>query len=387
MARLLFITDFTEQFAYRLLRGIINYSGRSDNWVVCRMPPTYKRQLGMKGVVNWAVKWKADVVIGQFDPEDDVTLFRRNGIVALAQDYICKFDSIPNITADYELTGKMAAEHFLDRGFRNFAFFGHKGVCWSEERFDGFRKRIEEAGFGDSVFVYDGQNIGDLWYYDSKALACWLKSLPKPVAVMACDDNQGSLLLEACNSCGIRMPDEVAAIGVDNDEVLDNLSNPTLSSIDVDIEGGGYEAAELALRMMEDPSYPGKDIILRPLSVITRMSTSVFATGDKEVVKALRFISRNIDSKILVSDILKEVALSRRLLETRFKKATGNTIYNYISKQKIERFAYFLLQSNESVAEIAARMDEPDSRSISRRFKALKGCTPTEYREKELRKL
>lgn len=387
MARLLFITDFTEQFAYRLLRGIINYSGQSDNWVVCRMPPTYKRHLGMKGVVKWALKWKADVVIGQFDPEDDVTLFRRHGIVALAQDYISKFDSIPNITADYALTGKMAAEHFLNRGFRNFAFFGHKGVCWSEERYDGFRKRIEEAGFSDNVSVYDGQNIGDLWYYDSKALAGWLKSLPKPVAVMACDDNQGSLLLEACNSCGIRMPDEVSVIGVDNDEVLDNLSNPTLSSIDVDIERGGYEAAELALRMMKDPSDFGEDIVLRPTSIVTRMSTSVFATEDREVVKALRFINRNIDNKILVSDILGEVALSRRLLETRFKKATGNTIYNYISKQKIERFAYFLLQSNDSVSEIAARMDETDSRSISRRFKALKGCTPTEYREKELRKL
>lgn len=388
MARLLFITDFTEQFAYRILRGIIDYAtDRGEEWVVCRMPPDYKRQLGLKKVVEWALKWKADVVIGQFDPDDDVTLFRRNGIVALAQDYLTKFKEIPNITADYDLTGRMAAEHFLTRGFKNFAFFGHRDACWSTERFDGFRKRIEEAGFADRIFLYDGQSMDTLWYYDSQDVVNWIESLPKPVAVMACDDNQGSLLLEACNSALIKMPEDVSVIGVDNDEVLDNLSTPTLSSIDVDIERGGYQAASLAARMMKDPLDMGEDIVLQPISIITRMSTSVFATEDMEVVKALQFINRNIESKILVGDILREVPLSRRLLEMRFKKATGNTIYNYISKQKIERFAYFLLHSNDSIAEIAAHMDEPDTRSISRRFKAIKGCTPSEWRERELRKL
>ena len=387
MARLLFITDFTEQFAYRLLSGIIDYAGKADNWVVCRMPPAYKQKLGIQGVVTWAKKWKADVVIGQFDPGDDVSLFKKNGMVVLAQDYITKFEGIPNITADYDTTGRMAAEHFLARGFRNFAFFGYKGVCWSEERLDGFRARVEEAGYGDSMFVYDGQRLDSLWYYESAGVGDWLKMLPKPVAVMACDDNQGSLLLEACNSNGIRIPDDVAVIGVDNDEVLDNLSNPSLSSIDVDIEKGGVEAAAMAVKMMADPDYAGEDIILHPVSVINRMSTSVFATKDKEVVKALQFISRNVENKILVPDILKEVPLSRRLLETRFKKVTGYTIYSYISRQRIEHFAELLLRTNDSVSEIAARMDEPDTKSICRRFKAIKGCTPTEYRARELRKL
>ena len=102
--RLLFITDFTEQFAYRFLSGILDYARTTELWVICKMPPSYKRQLGMEGVVAWAKEWHADVVIGQFDPDDDVTLFRKNGIVALAQDYIVKFDAIPNITGDYALT-------------------------------------------------------------------------------------------------------------------------------------------------------------------------------------------------------------------------------------------------------------------------------------------
>lgn len=387
MARLLFITDFTEQFAYRLLKGVTDYAHRTgEQWVVSRMPPEFLRKEGVRHVVRWALRWKADVVIGQFRPEDDVTLFRRHGIVALAQDYISKFNEIPNITADYILTGRMAAEHFLARGFRNFGFFGYHRVCWSDERLEGFRAAVEEAGPETSLSVYDIQELDARWTYESEGIARWLYSLPKPVAVMCCDDNQASILLQACHSHGIRIPDEVAVIGVDNDDILDNLNSPTLSSIEIDIERGGAEAAALAMRMKEDPSYFGEDIVLKPVSVVTRMSTSVFATSDREVVKALQFIQMNIDSRIGVPDVLREVPLSRRLLETRFKKVTGSTIYNYISRQRVDRFAFLLVNTKDTVAEIAARMDDPDAKSLCRRFKEVKGCSPSEYRENELRK-
>ena len=385
--RLLFITDFTEQFAYRFLRGILNYSQSTEQWVVCRMPPAYQRQLGLEGVVAWAKEWRADVVIAQFNPDDDVTLFRKNGIVALAQDHISKFDSIPNITADYERTGAMAAEYFLSKGFQNFGFFGYNGVCWSEERCEGFRSRIEKAVGGGNFYLYDRQDVGNLWYYDQTGLTEWLKSLPKPIAIMACDDNQGNILLQACELCGLHVPYDVAVIGVDNDEILCNMSSPAMSTINVDIERGGSDTAAMVDRMVKDPSYEGEDIVLKPLSVIERLSSSVFATKDKEILMALRYIHANIDSRIQVKDVLENVPLSRRLLEQRFKQMTGFTIYNYISLQRINRFAQLLISTNASISDIAARMDEFDTKSISRRFKEIKGCTPTEYRKKKLRKL
>ncbi len=382
--RLLFITDFTEQFAYRFLRGILNYSQGTEHWVVCKMPPSYMRQLGIEGVVAWAKEWRADVVIAQFDPDDDVTLFRKNGIVALAQDYIAKFDTIPNITGDYGLTGTMAAEYFLSKGYTNFGFFGYNGVCWSDERCEAFRSRIEKSmPGGENFYMYDGQNIDNMWYYDQSELTAWLNSLPKPIAIMACDDNQGNILLQACELCGINVPFDVAIIGVDNDEILCNMSNPSMSTINVDIERGGADAAAMAERMVKDPTYMGEDIVLHPLSVVERLSSSLFATNDKEVLMALRYIHAHIDTKISVSDILQCVPISRRLLETRFKKMTGMTIYNYISLKRINRFAQLLLSSNDSISDIAARMDECDTKSISRRFKELKGCTPLEYRRKK----
>lgn len=384
--RLLFITDFTEQFAYRFLRGILDYSQGTEHWVVCKMPPSYKRKLGMEGVVAWAKEWRADVVIAQFDPDDDVTLFRKNGIVAMAQDYISKFDTIPNITGDYTLTGTMAAEYFISKGFTNFGFFGYNGVCWSDERCEAFRARIEKSSLGGSFYMYDGQNIDNMWYYDQSELTEWLISLPKPIAIMACDDNQGNILLQACELCGIHVPFDVAIIGVDNDEILCNMSNPSMSTINVDIERGGADAAAMAERMVKDPSYKGEDVVLEPLTVVERLSSSVFATNDKEVLMALRFIHANLDSKIMVTDVLDNVPMSRRLLEHRFKKMTGMTIYNYISIQRIERFAQLLISSNDSISDIAAKMDEFDTKGISRRFKDLKGCTPSEFRKKRMRK-
>jgi LacI family transcriptional regulator len=384
MVRLLFITDFTESFAYALLRGIIRYSNQSDEqWVVCRMPPAYKKTLGLKGVIKWAKKWGADAVIGQFEASDPVELFRRNGIVAFAQDYKTKFNNIPNITGDYIETGRMAAELYLHKGFRNFAFFGYKNVCWSDERCAGFRQRIEEAGLGDNFYLYDKQEIDNLWYYEAAPLEKWLRTLPKPVAVMACDDNQGNALIEACNSAGVKIPSEVSVIGVDNDEVVCTLSNPTLSSISVDIEQGGFETARMTVRMLQDPFYKGSDITLRPKRIVHRVSTSAYATTDKEVLTALQFIRQNLGKKISVEDVLEQVPLSRRILEVRFKKVIGNSIYQYISQQRISRFAELLLETNDSIQEIAYKLGEDDAKAICRRFKELKGCTPSEWRNQK----
>lgn len=382
---LLFITDFTEQFAYRLLRGILDYAHDTEPWMVFKMPAEYKRQLGMDGVVDWALAHSIDVVIGQFDPDDDVTVFGRRGIVALAQDYIVKFKEIPNITADYDGTGAMAAKRFLSRGFQNFGFVGYGGVCWSDERCEGYRKEVEKAGF--QLNVYDRQQISSIWDFNMPDLSEWLLSLPKPIAIMACDDNQGNIVIQACNACGIKVPSEVAILGVDNDEILCNMSVPALSSIDVDIERGGYEAARLAAMMIYHPTHEWEDIVLRPMNIVTRTSSNVFATRDQAVLKALQYIGENIERKIDVSDVLAQVPLSRRLLEQRFAKETGTTIYQYITAFRMDRFAQLLLSSNDSIANIAARMEEPDTKSISRRFQAVKGCTPSEFRRKELRKL
>ena len=386
--RLLLITDFTEQFAYRLLKGIMDFSRSTDQqWVICKMPPSYKREVGIDGVVKWALKWKADVVIGQFEPDEDVALFRTNGIIAIAQDYISMFKEIPNITGDYIKTGAMAADRLCGHAFKNFGFFGYNGVCWSDGRLEGFRERLASEYDHNTVHVFNHQQIESLWNYDLAELGKWLLSLPKPIGILACDDNQAAILMEACHVSGLNVPIEVAIIGVDNDEVTCNLTSPALSSIDMDIERAGYEAAEMASRMVADKTFMGEDIVIRPVAVVGRGSTGIMATKDPVVASAMRFIYQNRARKILVTDVIKQVPVSRRLLEQRFKDATGVSIYTVISNLRMDYFAQQLLSSSETISEIAAKMDEPDTKSISRRFQALKGCTPSEYRKRGLRKL
>jgi len=386
--RLLMITDFTEQFSYKLLRGIMAWSRRQEQpWVVCKMPPSYKREIGIPRVVEWAKNWRADVVVGQFDPDDDVTLFRKNGIVAIAQDYITPFTEIPNLTGDYYLTGVMAARRLCGHGFKNLGFFGYENVCWSDGRLKGFQETLRKVYHIDNLHIFMDRQLSSLWSYDTSALQQWLHSLPKPIAIFACDDNQAEILVETCQAAGINVPLEVAVMGVDNDEVTCNLTSPAISSVNMDIEKAGFELAQMVTRMVEDPTYPGEDIVIHPVAVVGRGSTGIQATNDPVVAAAMRFIYQNRMRKILVADVLREVPVSRRLLEQRFKAVTGASLYTVISSLRIDYFAQQLISTSDTVSEIAARMDEPDTKSLSRRFRALKGCTPTEYRKKKLRKL
>ena len=386
MIRLLIISDFTESFSHKLLAGIVDYSRRKEQWIVRRMPPSYKAQIGIQGLLRLSKEWDVDAILGQFEPTDDLSTLTDNGIVVVAQDFKQRFASVPNVTGDYIGTGKMAARFFIDRGFKNFGFFGFNDVCWSDERCEGFRREIEAAGFGSSFYAYRMQEIDMVWYYQRNRLREWLQSIPKPIAIMACDDNQGENLIEACHSAGIKIPSEVSVMGVDNDETLCSLGSTTLSSIQVDIEEGGRQTAALLERLVTDPSAPAEDVVLQPVKIVNRMSTAAFATQDQQILRAILFIHRNVRKKISVADVTAEAALSRRLLERRFKEVTGKTLYEYITELKLKDFAEQLVETDEQVMTIALSMGENDTKSISRRFKQLYGCTPLQWRENQRKK-
>lgn len=381
MIRLILLTDFTEAFAHKLLKGILTYSTEHEPWVVCKMPPSYKEKFGIEGVIEWAKNWKAHAIIGQFDDTDDVTLFRKNGIVALAQDFKSLFSEIPNITSRYHETGRMAADFFLQKGFRNFAFYGYENVVWSEGRCAGFRDRVAEAGFGTRYFENQTQPIESLWYYDVSSVSEWLLSLPRPVALMTCDDNVANKIMEICRVQGIRIPEEIAVLGVDNDEITCNLSDPPLSSVECNVSRAGYEAAVLIQRLLDDPSSGCEDIYIEPTTIVGRLSTDIFATADPAILAALKYIHVNLSNKLLVSDIVKQVPLSRRLLEIRFKAVTGWSVYRYIMNHRMDRFCQLLLSDETApIAELAQQAGLSDANNLSRMFRAYKNCTPMEYR-------
>ena len=389
MARILFLTDFSEAYARNLLLGIARYAHTvGQAWSLCRLPLSIRDKFGIEAVLDLARKTRADAVIGQFYNTDNVELFAREGIITIAQDFKTRFTTIPNITGPHTLAGKMGAEYFIKKGFRHFAFYGTRDVVWSDERLQGFRDTIRQADadYTFSALCKTAENA--LWDYDSHQLVTWLQSLPKPVAIMACDDNHAYHITEACQqseggggSSGgdLRIPDRIAVLGVDNDETICRLSTPNLSSLNQNIEQGGYDVAQLIDRILHDPATPRKDVEVLPTHIITRQSTDIYANNDQHIAKVLKYIHEHISRKLSVDELVQLVPLSRRLLETRFKKSMGTSIYDYILQIRIEKVAQ-LLCDGKSVSEAAIELGFSDIKNLSRTFKQLRGITPSEYR-------
>ncbi len=354
------MTDFSEEYANRLLKGIVKYSKGHGSWVLCKMPLSYRDIHNLEGVLEWALKWKADGIIAQFHNNDDVGMFRQRGIAAVAQDFRRRFTEIPNITGTHFAAGKLGAEYFLKKGFSSLGFCGSEGAVWSEERCEGFRREVARHGRGVTFSEYRNAEGQEIWFYDSTALAEWIASLPKPCAIMACDDTQGHHVVEVCGQNGIRVPEDVAVLGVDNDEITCTLSDPPLSSVEQDVEKGGYDTARLLERMIAEPDGRFDDVWVNATRIVTRRSTDIYASEDHYISMALRYIHDNADRKLGVEDIVAQVPLSRRLLETRFRQVTGESVYSYILNVRIEKFADKLLESDDSITDVALRMGFAD---------------------------
>lgn len=229
MLKILVLTDFSSGYSRRLLEGIIRYSREIGTWSFLRMPLYYQMMHGENAVVSFAKRWKADAIIAQLR---DVNLEELNklDIPIIVQNYHERSKYISNLTGDYYNTGVMAAEYFLNRGYRHFAYYGYKNAIWSRERGLGYKARIEQEGYKCHVLENKNPNTKE-WLYNTREVGQWLESLPKPVALFACDDYYALQISETCNILNIGIPDDIALLGVDNDELLCNLSSPTLSSI------------------------------------------------------------------------------------------------------------------------------------------------------------
>jgi LacI family transcriptional regulator len=384
MIRLILLTDFTEAFPHNLLRGILRYAKEQSHepWVACRMPPAFKDDNGITGVLKWAKHWGANAIIGRFDNDEDVTMFPKNGIVAVAQDFKQRFDTISNITSDYLATGEMAARFFLEKGFENFAFYGYENIVWSDERSEGYRKAVTRAGFGNNYFEYKKQKLEELWYYEPTQVIEWLHSLPRHTALFCCDDTQGNKITEICKLGNIDIPGDIALLGVDNDTTICGLSDPPLSSVNLDIERGGYETAHLITELMNDETVHYHNVVIQPTSIISRTSTNIYATDNPYILQTLDYIHQNLSHPISIDDILRVLPMSRRLLEIRFKEVTGQTLYNYIIHQRMQYFAQLLIDSTAPVYDLALSIGMNNYGNVSRIFKSIEGCTPSEYRKK-----
>jgi LacI family transcriptional regulator len=219
-----------------------------------------------------------------------------------------------------------------------------------------------------------------VWEREQEFLADWIGKLPTPIGLFACDDDRGREVLEACNLAGLHVPEDVAVIGVDNDEVFCELSNPPLTSVALNAEAAGYRAAALLDDLMHGRVRKPQRIVVETLGVVTRRSTDVVAVEDEDVVAALQFIHREQGKGISVDDVVQHAAVSRRNLETRFRETMGRTILEEIQLVRLERAKRLLVETTYPVSKVAELAGFGSAGYFIQFFQKRLGKTPRRYR-------
>jgi LacI family transcriptional regulator len=375
MIRVILMMDSSSEFDRSLLKGMMRYSRENGPWAFYRLSSEY--QAGGKRhaeVVELAHKWKVDAIIGRCDDEDLNRLDSLH-IPIVLQNYKNRSTVYSNITGDYKGTGAMAAQYLYSKRCQDFAFFGIKGVLWSDERFYGYREQVERAG--GQIHIYE---IDDPVREDRQGIAAWLKSLPSGAAVFCCDDERALIITEICKIEGLDIPSRLSVLGVDNDELMCCISDPPLSSVQLDVERGGYMLCKCLDSQIRNPDSGHFNISISPVGVVERSSTSTLVS-DPIVIQLLNSIDAHYTEDITVEQLLKEVPLSRRCVEYRFRKAMGTGIYQYIIDLRINRVAQLLRTTDRTMLDIASEAGIQDYNTLLRLFRKKKGCSPNDYRK------
>ena len=289
---------------------------------------------------------------------------------------------LPWVGSNHKAIGRLGARHLLERGFRHFAFCGFTNELWAMQRCEGFREVAEKENLPIPVYEspWRGSNVSR-WDLEIEHIGKWLNDLPKPIGIMACNDARALHLLNACHQAGILVPEEVAVVGVDNEEIFCELCNPALSSVAPDAERIGYQAAELLDQLMSGQSPPSLRILIDPLHVVTRRSSDTLAIKDRTVATALRFISEQALHGCTVTDVINFVRVSRSFLERRFRQYLKRSPQAEIRRVQVSRIKQLLTETDFTLERISglSGFEHPEYMSVV--FKRLIGQTPGQYRK------
>lgn len=285
------------------------------------------------------------------------------------------------IQFDSHAIGALAAGYILGRSPRQPAFVGHPAdPNWSRWRREAFLQRLEASGASCAVYPLPPPEKRE-WIAERPLLCRWLKRLPKPAALFAANDSRARQVLDACLVADIAVPYEITVLGVNNDTLICETCLPPLSSIAVDDEKAGYEAAQLLDRLMQKKEKPGRVIRHSPKAVVERASTADLHLADKLVIRALEFIRINAGLNIRVSDIAEHLGVSPRWAENRFKQALGHSLHHEIHAARMATVRNMVTATDRPFSEIAACCGFRSANHLCKIFKDAFGCTMSSLRQ------
>lgn len=359
--------DALNGYGHKMLNGISRYTRHKPNWRIA----FFDRE--SQELANLVGSWQGDGIICTAIDARFVNAAESRDIPVLNVTGRQRSPHMIDVIGDSHAAGAMAAKYLLGRGFQHFGMIGRKDdSIFSLDRCQGFVEAIQAAGFKCEVFKGCTK--------EGEALSDWISKLPRPLGLAATGDSHASMAIEACWRLGIRVPEEVAVLGIGNYEQLCELTSPSLSSLDIDMERRGYEAAKLLDSVLEGGERPKEAVLIPPAHVVERQSTNVYAFDDGDVVSALQFIRENAVRTINVRDVVEATKISRRSLEGRFNKLIGRTLHEEIWQAHFDLATRLLASSDFSLQEIAERSGFRTASALVNLFRQRYGLTPKEYR-------
>ncbi|MBC8039052.1 MAG: substrate-binding domain-containing protein [Opitutaceae bacterium] len=365
-------------FKRELLRGVAAEAQARGNWELLLLAPVNRRVgFNVPPIMDGLIMWPDDPA------EMEPLLAAEVPTVTLG--HLKPMREVARVIFDNVKVGRMIAEGFVERGFRHFAaYFQRTMYSYSQDRLAGFREGVAAAGAAEPA-LFDGDVMSHepvKWQEGLDALGVWLRGLPKPAGICCDTDQAGADLLRACQHLGVRVPDEVAVIGVGDDDLLCALAHPPLSSVSL----RGREVGRMAVAMLDErmrwPRRIVRTQVMEQFTLVERASSELLAVEDGAVAAALRCIRERATQGIGVDDVVNATALSRRMLEVRFKAATGRTLHEEIVRVRMAR-AQVLLETTElAVAEVAERAGFSEPQRLCEAFARKLGVTPLEWRRR-----
>ncbi|MEQ9411707.1 MAG: DNA-binding transcriptional regulator [Fuerstiella sp.] len=376
------LVETSRSYGRDLLRGVALFARTRVNWSLLHQEMTIDATLP-----DWMTASGLSGVIGRVDSHTIDSLRRLKVPIV---DVRCRrsFAGIPQVETDDRAVAHLAFDHLWERGFRRFAFCGYQHAHYSEARLRFFRERVTEAGCSLSVYETPGErnksltSIEQSGVVDTEHLSAWLDTLLHPTGLFVCNDIRGQQVLNACRSIELSVPDDLAVIGVDNDDAICPLCDPPLSSIRPDAERVGYRAAEILHHMLHGQPPPTSTEFIPPIEVVQRLSTQVSAVEDREIARVCRFIREHACEGIDVNHVAEFTTLSRRQLERRFRAELNRTLHEEITAVQLAKVKQLLRETTMTLEQITPLAGYSHKERLSNVFKRETGETPGEFRRR-----
>jgi len=383
--RIALLIETSRAYGRGLLRGIASYARLRSDWVV-----THHERGLEEAPPPWLADWSGDGVIARIETDALAEAIGQLGLPVVDLRGRHRLQGTAALDTDPVAVAEMGFNHLVERGFDHLAFCGYPGLNFSDARGSAFVGAAERQQRTTIEYLPPPQARSDTHVLareaqgeeDNQLLARWVAELPKPVGVMACNDERGRQVLRACDASGLDVPSQVAVIGVDNDEVVCDLAEPPLSSVEPATHEMGFRGAELLDRMIDGEPAPEDVLLIAPARTEERRSTDVIATDDPHAAAALRFIRNHACDGINVADVLDHLMISRATLERHFMRVAGRTPKEYITYVRITHVKRLLRSTAFALPTIAQHTGFATHTHMATVFHKETGQTPGQYRRR-----